>query len=671
MKPYIAAAILLSTFLSQGNLLAEEALQKDEELLFFEQEAYQLSIATKHLQTVWEAPAIATVITEQEIRNMGARDMLDILRRVPGFGTTIGPYGMSAFEIRGIKGFNSSERILFLIDGIPANEMVRGGLATAIMQISVDNIKRIEIIRGPGSALHGSGAFSGVINVVTKQGDEINGVAVSGGRGSFDTVQLDLQAGRRWADLDVAFFLDYYRTDGAALEIPLDAFGNSGVTDFRIDRLDAGLKIGYKELTLNTRLIRLDRGPYLGALLAVNDESDLDTWFVVSELAYRHRFGQNGNLSARTYLNQGMENFYWELLPEGTGPFTDGMIGNPSGEEHMRGLEAQFDYRAAEAHLLTVGAVVEQIDVYDTKHIANFDPLTGAPIGPVQDITDGGNYIREETRKIWAVYLQDDWSLTDEVNLVFGVRHDRYSDFGATTNPRVAAVWQFAQGWDAKLMYGTAFIAPTLSALYYINNPAQVGNPNLDPEKMRTYEASVGYIAGGTEGRISYFHNDFDDKIQPLFQPPGLFVFGNRGGATVQGVEVEAKRRVGFAGEVYANYTYQKTEDAETHREIPDVAAHKGNVGVDFSPVKYLNVNANLFMIGKKPRALGDPRKDSPGYALLDLTLIARELYKGLEIRGSVHNLLDKEYADPLPAVVPGDLPREGRHLMVEALYRF
>jgi iron complex outermembrane receptor protein len=76
-------------------------------------------------------------------------------------------------------------------------------------------------------------------------------------------------------------------------------------------------------------------------------------------------------------------------------------------------------------------------------------------------------------------------------------------------------------------------------------------------------------------------------------------------------------------------------------------------------------------MIGKKPRALGDPRKDSPGYALLDLTLIARELYKGLEIRGSVHNLLDKEYADPLPPVVPGDLPREGRHVMVEALYRF
>ena len=667
-RAFFTAMLLL--FLRQTDLLAEEGTQKKEDLLFFEQEAHQLSIATKRLQTVREAPAIVTVVTEQEIRNMGARDLLDILRRVPGFGATISFVGHPEFEIRGIKSLYS-ERILFLLDNIPANEMVHGGLAAPVFQISVDNIKRIEIIRGPGSALYGSNAFSGVVNVVTKQGGDMNGVTVSGGRGSFNTVNLDLQAGRRFADLDVAFFLNHYRTDGPALEIPSDSLGNSGVTDFRMDRLDTGLRIGYKELTLNTRLIRLDKGPYLGGLLAVNDESDLDSLFVVSELAYRRRFGRNGGLSAKIYTNQLEEDNFFELLPEGTGPFTDGMIGNPSGKGQQRGIEAQFDYRAADAHLLTVGAVTERKRLYDTKHIANFDPLTGAPIGPIQDITAGGNFILERSRDIWAVYLQDDWDLTEDVNLVLGVRHDRYSDFGGTTNPRAAAVWQFARGWDAKLMYGTAFIAPSFGSLYFINNPVLFGNPDLDPEKMRTYEASVGYTARGTEGRISYFNNDFDNKIQPLLQPSGLSVYGNRGGATVQGVEVEVKQRFGLGVEAYANYTYQKTEDTETDRELADVAAHKGNAGVDLSLLKYVNVNANLFMIGKKPRALGDPRSDAPGYALLDLTLIAGEFFKGLELRGAVHNLLDKEYADPLPPAVPGDLPREGRHIMVEALYRF
>jgi iron complex outermembrane receptor protein len=347
------------------------------------------------------------------------------------------------------------------------------------------------------------------------------------------------------------------------------------------------------------------------------------------------------------------------------------MIGNPSAKDQNRGAEVQFDYQWADPHRLTIGTVVERKQMYDTRSIANFDPATGAPLGSLQDITDGGNYILEKTRDIWAAYLQDEWNITEQIDLVAGVRHDRYSDFGRTTNPRVAAVWQFATSWDAKLMYGTAFLAPPFGALYLINNPAQLGNPNLDPEKMRTYEASVGYTAGETEGRISYFNNDFDNKIQPLLQPSGVLIYGNRGGATVQGVEIEVKQRFGLGAEAYANYTYQKGEDTETQRELADVAAHKGNVGVDFSPVKYLNINANLFMVGKKPRALGDPRKDAPGYALLDLTLIGKEIYKGLEIRGSVHNLLDKEYADPLLVVVPGDLPREGRHVMVEALYRF
>lgn len=669
MKSKIILAALMSLFFTQGVGVAEETEAVGEEILFFEMEARQLTIATKHLQSVREAPAIVAVVTGQEIRNMGARDLLDILRRVPGFGVSINHQGRTEFEIRGIKS-QDSERMLLLIDGVSVNELVHGGLATAMMQISVDHIKRIEIIRGPGSALHGSNAFSGVVNVVTKRGADMMGVTVSGGRGSFDTDTFSIEAGKRFADLDAAFFLNYRRTDGPRREVPVDFLGNSGMTDFRIERLDTGFKIGYKDLALNTRLIRLDQGPYLGALFAVNDESDLDMWYYFSDLSYRHGLGQNARVTIRTYVEHAMEDFYWELFPEGSGPFTDGMIGSPSGKELERGVEAQFDYRLMDSHRLTIGAVTERKRLYDTRHIANFDPLTGAPLGATLDITDDGNYIQDRSREIWAVYLQDDWSVTEEVNLVAGVRHDRYSDFGATTNPRVAAVWRSGT-WDAKLMYGTAFMAPTFGSLYFINNPTLLGNPDLDPEEMQTYEASIGYVADGTEGRISYFHNDFDQKIQLQLQPSGAFQFVNRGGAIVQGVEIEAKQAFGLFGALYGNYTYQKTEDAETHLALADVAAHKGNVGFDLYFLRHFNANVNLFMIGKKPRAPGDPRRDAPGYALLDATVIAKELLKGLELRMSVHNLLDKAYADPLPAVVPGDLPRERRAVMVEATYLF
>ncbi len=579
-KREIFSVVLLSIVLGALNLFAEETKPIEDELLFFEEEATQLSIATKHLQTVREAPAIVSVVTEQEIRNMGARNLLDILRRVPGFGTTIGYYGKMEFEIRGIKD-PASSRVLLLIDGIPSNDNLTGGLDWAIPHIAVDNIRRIEIIRGPGSALYGSSAFSGVINVVTKQGKEVAGVIVSGGRGTFDTSRYNLQAGKRWGDLDLAFFADYNRTDGPVLKIEQDILGNAGVTDYDLNRLDVGLKVGYKELTLNTRWLKVERGPYIGIAFAVNDETDLDFTTHLSELAYRHSFGEKVAFTARGYVRQTVQNLSWEILPEGTGPFTDGMIGNPSGKDQNRGAELQFDYRWADPHRLTIGSVVERKQIYGTRHITNFDPLTGAPLGSLQDITDGGNFILEKTRDIWAAYLQDEWNVTEKINLVAGVRHDHYSDFGGTTNPRVAAVWQFAQAWDAKLMYGTAFLAPPFGSLYLINNPTQLGNPNLDPEKMRTYEASVGYTAGETEGRISYFNNDFDNKIQPLLQPSGVVVYGNRGGASVQGVEIEVKQRFGLGAEAYANYTYQKTEDTETQREVADVAGHKGNLGVD------------------------------------------------------------------------------------------
>jgi iron complex outermembrane receptor protein len=301
MKRNFLFAALLWALLCQTNLLAEEGGPSNEDLLFFEQEATQLSIATKHLQTVREAPAIVSVVTEREIRNMGARNLLDILRRVPGFGTTIGYYGKFEFEVRGIKD-QSSARVLFLIDGIPSNENLGSGLEWALHHIAVDNIRRIEIIRGPGSALYGSSAFTGVINVVTKQGKEIDGVIVSGGAGNFQTSRYNLQVGKRSGDLNIAFFADYDRTDGPRLKIERDVLGNSGETDYDIDRLDVGLKVGYKELTLNTRVVKVERGPYIGVAFAANDESELDITTYLSELAYRHSFGEKVAFTARGYL---------------------------------------------------------------------------------------------------------------------------------------------------------------------------------------------------------------------------------------------------------------------------------------------------------------------------------------------------------------------------------
>lgn len=278
-----------------------------------------------------------------------------------------------------------------------------------------------------------------------------------------------------------------------------------------------------------------------------------------------------------------------------------------------------------------------------------------------------GNWTKEERRDIWAFYFQDIWQVTDEVALTLGARHDNYSDFGSTTNPRVALVWGFAEKWNLKVLYGKAFRAPTFEELYNDNNPVVVGNTGLDPETMTTYEVSINNAYEDASASITYFSNQFDEKIQNIGGQ-----FENIGGARVRGVEAEWKK--GFSDQIsaYFNYSYMETRDDKTRKKLADIPMHRGNVGVDIRLSEYIYFNTNVLVMGDRPRAPTDSRDDAAGYQLVDVTVIGKNFYKTLELRATVHNLFDKEYVDPAPmGKLENDFPREGISYMLEAQYKF
>lgn len=640
----------------------------DELLLFFEEEELIIT-ATKHPQKISDAPAIATIITAEEVRNMGARDLMDVLNRIPGVHITKGYYGKEEIEVRGIKTTNS-EKVKLLIDGHSVNDNASGGAVWSFDSLTVDNVKRIEVIRGPGSALYGSNAFSAVINVVTKNGNDIDGVIVTLGGGTFDTGKFNIQAGKKRDDLDIALSLDYFETDGARLKVDSDAIGNSGYTKDYEEKFDAAFKIAYKDFYFNSKYISRKRGAYIGASYVVTDENEIDTDQYFGEFGYKHTVNEETKVTAKAYLDRLDWDAYWELLPEGVGPYTEGMIGNPSLKERTIGGDMQIDYTLSEDNLLTIGALKEERKQYDVRHKANFDPTTCgpsgcAPVGPIQTVA---NWNQEKRRDIWAVYLQDVWDVKENINLTLGVRYDDYSDFGSTTNPKAGLVWKFKEGWDAKFLYGTAFRAPSFEELYNENNPTVLGNKDLDAEEMTTYELSLGHkYSDHTSARITYFQNNFENKIELVSGQ-----FQNTGGADVWGIETEWKRVVSDTTSTYLNYTYQNAEDKDSGKRIAGVASHKGNVGLNLKATDNINLNTNIFLSGNRRRASGDSRSSATSYALIDLAVIVKELYNNMEIRGSIHNLLDKEYEDPSPnGTVPGDFPKEGRHLMIEASYKF
>ena len=277
-------------------------------------------------------------------------------------------------------------------------------------------------------------------------------------------------------------------------------------------------------------------------------------------------------------------------------------------------------------------------------------------------------------RQVWAIYLQDKWDITDDLGITLGLRHDHYSEFEGTTNPRIGIVWDFMDNATLKLLYGQAFRAPTFRELYTVNSTVNLGNPDLKPETIRTYEAGLSYRFASTfTTNVNYFFNVIRDEIgrEAKGDPSEPRLFVNEGGSNIQGVEFSLKadlKKYWPGAYVFANYTYL---DAESKGDpLPDVPKHKGNVGVNFEITKYLNANLHAFISDDRVREQDDERDDSPGYALLNLTLIAKEFFNDLKIKASLNNLLDKDYNDPSPInTLPDDLPRPGRNFFIEFEY--
>ncbi|KZY48864.1 MULTISPECIES: TonB-dependent receptor [unclassified Oleiphilus] len=176
--------------LSQTLAPAQSVSPLQEEIQWLQAETY-VSTATKTLEDIKKSGASVTVITAADLKRMGARNLMDALKRVPGLGVYQTNMGGSTLEIRGLK-TDFSEKVLFLINGhANNNNLVNGGALSSYNNFIVDDISRVEIVRGPGSALYGANAFVAVINIITKTAQNTQETTLSAGIGSDQSRKLN------------------------------------------------------------------------------------------------------------------------------------------------------------------------------------------------------------------------------------------------------------------------------------------------------------------------------------------------------------------------------------------------------------------------------------------------------------------------------------------------
>ena len=662
---------------------------KDDLLLFVEEQ--ELVTATKRSTSLRKAPAMATIITSDDIRNMGARNLEDVLIMVPGIGISTNEWGTHMVEVRGIRS-QASEKILVMIDGHSLNRNINGSalVYNVANDLPVENIRQIEVVLGPGSALYGNSAFVATINIITRNAEEIHGLEVKGGVGSYDSYQGNMVGGVTRGDkLTISGSLDHYQTNGPKLTVGADALTGTpysqapGAPDLSSRQNDAFLKIGYGDISFRGHFQTHKEGSYIGIVSALTSQSynDIDNYW--GELAYNLHLAEGLSANMKLYYDNYEQKPNVKLYPNGfAGIFPDGMIAKPLVKDGTFGSELQVDWDVFKGNHLIAGFSFEELQQYDVHQLTNFNPETGAPLGSVQEVA---NWNKNATRQIFATYLQDEWQLQKQVNLTTGVRYDHYSDFGDTVNPRVGLVWSFLDNADLKLLYGQAFRAPNFQELYNINNPVLVGNPKLKPEQIHTYEAGLAWRFNRFfAANLNYFYSYIYDQIGwvPTTTPSTPAVNANIGNSVTQGIELEANGAYGTGLHWKFSYTYQDPRNADNDQRLPYVPSQRVNAAVNYALTKYVNLHTDVLWTGTRPRDIGDTRPKMPAYATVDLAATIKNFYKTLEIQATVRNLFDARYKDPDTSggdvnvagtgpKVPGDFPREGISAVVTASYRF
>ncbi len=654
-------------------------------------ETKQVSVATGKKQDASRAPAVTSVITAQDIEAMGARTLSEALEGVPGFHVARQNIYQPAYIVRGISSINNPE-ILVLINGEPLKGLESGDRGLGWRDMPVQAIARVEVMRGPGSALYGADAFSGVVNIVTKTADDIKGSTAGVRTGSYNTYDAWALHGGKYQGWQLATMLEYQDTNG------LDALIQQDVQSLMDQQMGTRASLAPGKLNLAGRTLNAHadmakkawrlrlgyQGQYdSGTGLGVNNA--LDPWgrferdrFSADLVYHNPMFTPHWDLTVQlNYVDDRAQGKELRILPSGTmGIFPDGIIAHmETGEEHLHFGVSGF-YYGFDDHLLRIGAGYRYEDLYEVISRSNLGlGLDGKPMPPGSPVVDKSDtpfaVYPEALRKNWYVFIQDSWNLRPDWDLTLGLRYDNYSDFGSTLNPRAALIWQVTPNFTSKLLYGEAFRAPSFRELYLSSNPLLLGNPALQPETIRTWELAFDWRANDTLNlALTPYSYRIQDKIlaESISGQGDLRVMKSAGEQTGYGVEFEARWKMTKKSSLLFNYSHAHSElNGGKAEGYPEQGAY---LRMDWLVYPSWYLDTQLNWIGKRERTKFDPRPALDGYTSVDLTLRYKNIRQGnWNFALGVRNLFDTDMRDP--GTLSDDVPLPGRNGFAEARYRF
>lgn len=695
---------------------------KAEELELFGTEDV-VTLATRQAQSVTDAPAIATGVPEDQMRALGLRTLPDVAKTVPGFETSRDVQGFYRIAARGIR---DDGALLVLYDGHKLNSPYD---ARPLLNIPVENAERVEAIRGPGSALYGTGAFLGVINIASKRRETVE-VAVSGG--SFGTVDGHLSIGHRLTpDLIVFADADVLRTDGYQRSIRTDSISgaleqsglkdpddHAGITNDSNLFLNIGTELRYGNVAngqsrVALRYLREDRGALAGLFDAVGPDSRL-TWDVILADVIHERAIPFGTLTGRLYFDHQIADRHFQIAPANF-PLTptvtapNGLFERTHFSAQTFGAEGNVDMTLFQSHKLSLGvsASLERLPSYSYE--VNY---TQSTVFDRMQRPEGLEWPQDRPefnqRMIFGAYAQDVWRIFESLSLTLGVRADVTqlprtegagnsltvvgTQFVPSINPRLGVVFSPTDGLNLKLLYGRAFRAPTMQELAEKTPNTDFasgrfeGNPALRPSTIDTVEAGVETVTAVRDNKLRLrgngFFNHFSDPITAIDTSGNIIPMSNRPlGVRVFGVEAELRFEVSSRAYTFMNYSWFRAQDLaapEGFQLLTDVPQYRVNWALVLPLGRYFDFSV-LTQLGAERRNNGRSKLETmrtfkiPAYALVGAQVRTQTLWDHVDFALTAQNVFDYDLKDdvPRPDRMRELLPREGLGAYLTARARF
>ena len=590
--------------------------------------------ASRRVQPTTEAPSSVTIVTAEDISRSGYRTLADLLRGVRGLFVT----DDRNYSYVGARGFarpgDYNSRILLVVDGHRINDAVFDQ-APISRELDLDpaTFQRVEIIRGPASALYGTSAFFAVVNVTTKRGEDVNGVAIRAGAGNLGRTKIGGIAGGRFRNgLDVAFSAGVENVDGYdELYYPEfdDRSTNNGVAQ-DIDRESLRTVSGrmtYRDLRITGAYGRREKTVPTAAFgAAFNDDR-----FVTADSRGFIDAALDRTWRGTDYALRGYVDAY---RYDGTYPNESSVEGAPNvlatdyGYGTWWGAEGRATRKLPGRQTLTAG-----LEFRDYAEQAQGEAFEEDP---------AGNWDSDVTTRVFAAYGQDEVRLREKWLVSFGGRYDAYSGFNRLS-PRASVVYVATPTRALKYLFGSAFRAPNAFEFDYLTQG--VRNADLRAETITTHEfVWEEYTSDWLRTTVSAYRSSVSHLIELTVNDVGERSFENQGRVLARGLEFEAEIR--SAGNLFlGSYAFQRARDRDTDLELTNSPRHLGKL--QWSLLGIVGESTLSLELQTTSQRLTVARQFVGGHTVGNVHYV-QPINSRLALTATLRNVLGATYSDPV-----------------------